>query len=373
MKANPAKLWSVTLVICAILSVIIASIWISETDGYNGSPKRITTLAQVDEYIESSKISGGKDGKGQYVVPVGFFIQSVKFLNSSDVNLSGYIWHKYPKNFPENLQQGFIFPEGVESNNATVKESYTEQHDDYLLRGWYFEVTVRQTFDYRKFPLDRKTVWLRLWSKDWGVGVVTFVPDLASYKSVEPGITFGMDQNTVMGQWKIFETYFDHQSITYDTNFGSNYTPGTPNSELYYNIIVGRKFVNSFVIYLVPLFIILSMLFSILIMITRDDKRKGIFGSSTSGAIGSTVALFFVVTLTHASIRGQFAGAGLVYMESFYFIAYIMILLVSLNTYHFTSTTGDYRLYRNDNLIAKLLFWPIILLLTLASTAYYFF
>ena len=372
MGVNPVKLWGITLAICTILSIIIASIWISETETYNSSPKQITTLAQVDEYIELSKVNGGKADGGQYVVPVGFFIQSVKFLNSSDVNLSGYIWHKYPKNFPRHLQQGFIFPEGVESNNSTVKVAYTEEHEDYLLKGWYFEVTVRQTFDYRKFPLDRKTVWLRLWPKDWSEGV-TFVPDLASYESVEPGVTFGMDQNTVMGQWKIFETYFDHKSIKYDTNFGSNYTPGMPNAELYYNIIVGRKFVNSFVIYLVPLFIILSMLFSILIMITRDDKRKGVFGSSTSGAIGSTVALFFVVTLAHASIRGQFAGAGLVYMESFYFIAYIMILLVSLNTYHFTSTSGDYRLYQNDNLIAKLLFWPIILLLILASTAYYFF
>ena len=372
MKANPAKLWALTLVVCTILAVIIASIWINETDEYNSSPDQITTQAQVDEYIKQSKIQGNNEAGDDYIVPVGFFIQSVKFLNSSDVSLSGYVWHKYPKDFPENLQQGFIFPEGVESNNATVQEAYSEQKDDYLLKGWYFEVTVRQTFDYRKFPLDKKTVWLRLWPKDWSEGV-TFVPDLASYESVAPGVVFGMDQNTVMGQWKIFETFFDHKSIKYDTNFGYTYKPGKPNAELYYNIIVGRKFVNSFVIYLVPLFIILSMLFSILIMITKDDKRKGVFGSSTSGAIGSTVALFFVVTLAHASIRGQFAGAGLVYMESFYFIAYIMILLVSLNTYHFTSTDKDYRLYRNDNLIPELLYWPVILILVLVSTGYYFF
>ena len=213
---------------------------------------------------------------------------------------------------------------------------------------------------------------MRLWPKDWSESII-FVPDLKSYESVTPGGTFGIDNHTVMGEWKIFETYFNHTGINYYTNFGFDTTPGRFDQELYYNILVGRKFINSFVIYLVPLFIILSMLFSVLIMITKDDKRKGIFGSSTSGAIGSTVALFFVVTLAHAHIREKFAGVSLVYLESFYFIAYIMILLVAVNTYHFTSTDRDYRLYRNDNLIPKLLYWPVILLLTFASTAYYFF
>ncbi|MGB1255114.1 MAG: hypothetical protein ACPG51_04585 [Thiolinea sp.] len=363
------KPWIVSILLCVVLSTVIGSLWLHEINAYSNSPRQITNQNEIDSYIEKSQQDHKDEEK--YIVPVGFFTQSIKFINSSDVNLTGYIWHKYPLDFPDSLKQGFIFPEGVETTNAIIKEAYTEQHDNYLLKGWYFEVTVRQSFDYRKFPLDRKTVWLRLWSKDWSRSI-RFVPDLESYASVDQGIAFGMDQNTVMGQWKIFETYFDYNNIEYDTNFGSDYQPGTNNLELYYNIVVGRKFVNAFVIYLVPLFIILAMLFSILMMITRSDKRKDIFGSSTSGAIGSTVALFFVVTLTHANIRQQFAGAGLVYIESFYFIAYIMILLVSLNTYHFTSTNNDYRLYKNDNLIAKLLYWPVVLLLMLLTTLHYF-
>lgn len=371
MRIYTAKLWAITATICIALVIIIANIWIDETNTFKISPQQITTQSEVDKYITIDAQDDPKKLGEKYIVPVGFFIQSMKFVNSSDVNLTGYIWHKYPLNFTNTLHQGFIFPEEVESNNAIAREVYTEQHPNYLLKGWYFEVTVRQSFDYRKFPLDRKNVWLRLWPKDWSEAV-TFVPDLESYESVSPGVAFGMDQDTVMGQWKIFETYFDYKRIRYDTNFGSSYAPGTTDIELYYNIILGRKFVNAFVIYLVPLLIIFSMLFSILIMITKNDKRKGIFGSSTSGAIGSTVALFFVVTLSHAHIREQFAGAGLVYMESFYFIAYIMILLVSVNTYHFTSTDRDYRLYQNDNLIAKLLYWPIILSLTLMTTYYFF-
>lgn len=372
MQKNIIRLWIATSTICLIFATAIAMIWLHETDTYSDSPQQLTSQSEVDDYIKASQKSGLDSFKDKYTVPVGFFIQSIKFDTSSDVNLTGYIWHKYPLNYPDNFSKGFIFPEGVNSTNAIIKEAYTEKHKDYLLKGWYFEVTVRQTFDYRKFPLDRKTVWLRLWPKTWHTDVI-FTPDLASYESVVPGSMFGMDQNTVMGQWKIFETYFDYASIKYDTNFGFGYKPGASDEELYFNIIVGRKFVNSFVIYLVPLIIILGMLFSILMMITKNDNRKGIFGSSTSGAISATVALFFVVTLAHSSLRAQFSGSGLVYMESFYFIAYVMILLVSVNTYHFTSTDRDYRFYRHDNLIAKVLYWPIILLLTLVTTAYYFF
>jgi len=364
------KWWLVTLVFCLICSIIIVSTWLNETDSYTNSPQQITNQIEIEKYIKTRKENSNSKATS-YIVPVGFFIQSIKFINSSDVNLSGYVWQKYPLDLPDSLQQGFVFPEGVESSSAVLQEAYTEQREDYLLKGWYFETTVRQSFDYRKFPLDRKTVWLRLWPKDWSEAI-TFVPDLASYESVSPGATFGMDQNTVMGQWKVFETYFDYKDIRYDTNFGSTYTPKNINTELYYNIVVGRKFVNSFVIYLVPLFIIFTMLFSVLAMITKNDARKDILGSSTSGAISATVALFFVVTLAHASLRQQFAGSGLVYMESFYFIAYVMILLVSLNTYHFTSTHKNYHLYRNDNLLAKLLYWPIILVLVLIATGYYF-
>ena len=40
-----------------------------------------------------------------------------------------------------------------------------------------------------------------------------------------PGGAFGIDNHTVMGEWKIFETYFNHTGINYDTNFGFDTTP----------------------------------------------------------------------------------------------------------------------------------------------------
>lgn len=371
MNKSHTYFWGIAATFCLFLSVYITSIWMDATVNYNIPQQPLNNKEEinllVDTYAKDKAIHHGK----QYIVPAGFFIQSLKFINSSDVNITGYVWQKYPNDLPEDILRGITFPEQVASTNTVIKEEYEEEHNDYLLKGYYFDVTVRQPFNYKKFPLDQKSIWIRIWPRDWSNKII-FIPDLDSYDFLGSGHIFGMDEHTVAGPWRIFETHFSFNKINYDTNFGSDYQTKSTDIELNFNIIVGRKFMNAFVIHLVPLIIVLAMLFSILMMTTKESDRKDIFGSSTSGSLGATVALFFVTTLAHANIREQFAGAGLVYLESFYFIAYIMILLVSINTYHFTSTNSNLFLYRNDNLLPKVFYWPIILILALAVTLYYF-
>jgi len=69
------------------------------------------------------------------------------------VNITGYIWQKYPKDFPKD----FIFPEEVNSVNMRLDKFYesTGEQDgiQYDVIGWYFDVTVRQSFDYSHYPL----------------------------------------------------------------------------------------------------------------------------------------------------------------------------------------------------------------------------
>ncbi|NIO79302.1 MAG: hypothetical protein GTN53_02015, partial [Candidatus Aminicenantes bacterium] len=55
----------------------------------------------------------------------------------------------------------------------------------HVLKGWYFDVTVRQYFDYSKYPLDFHSVWLRIWPKNFLYDDILFpVPDFDSYKPV---------------------------------------------------------------------------------------------------------------------------------------------------------------------------------------------
>ncbi len=95
----------------------------------------------------------------------------------------------------------------------------------------------------------------------------------------------------------------------------------------------------------------------------RYSYRVSRFGFNTNGVIATCAALFFVVLLAHVQVREQFAGSGLVYIEYFYLIMYIVILGTALNAYYFSledSRTTKLITYK-DNFIAKVVFWPIVL------------
>jgi hypothetical protein len=74
--------------------------------------------------------------------------------------------------------------------------------------------------------------------------------------------------------------------------------------------------------------------------------------------------------LAHVQVRRQFAGSGLVYIEYFYLIMYVVILLTALNAYVFSlGKQNRFNLiHYHDNLIPKAAFWPVVLWLMALAT-----
>lgn len=299
-------------------------------------------------------------------VPTGVFIQSMVFNSSADVNLTGYLWQKYPLDFP--YEKGVLFPEQISSGNTVLEQEYTDTvtvgDAPHELIGWYFDVTLRQSFDYSRYPLDFLTIWLRIWPADFeNDDKILLAPDFASYTDTNDR-SLGLDVDIVQGEWQIEESFFSYRRIPYDTSFG--FAPerqARVYQEFYYNIGADRKFINAFIINLVPLLVVGLLLFGAVVTISRDEKQAGLFGFNTSGVIGTCSALFFVVLLSHIQVRGMFAGSGLVYIEYFYLIMYGMILVTALNAYLFSlkGLQGVWLLHYRDNYIAKLTFWPVML------------
>ena len=80
--------------------------------------------------------------------------------------------------------------------------------------GWYFEVTLRQSFNYKKYPLDHKTVWIRMWPRNFLKRTLLF-PDFAAYSSTELEDAFGFDTDIVLGNWEIEETLTSNPDVSY--------------------------------------------------------------------------------------------------------------------------------------------------------------
>ena len=125
----------------------------------------------------------------------------------------------------------------------------------------------------------------------------------------------------------------------------------------------GKTNSNAFIVYLLPLFLVASLLFAALLTVSANEKISNKLGFNTSAFIGASSALFFVIMIAHIQLRRQFAGANIVYIEYFYILMYRMLVLATANTYLFSiraSRLGNIILYK-DNLIPKVAYWPVLI------------
>ena len=102
-------------------------------------------------------------------------------------------------------------------------------------------------------------------------------------------------------------------------------------------------------------------------------EDKGSYGFNAAGTIASSGAFIFILLLDQVNLRNTIAVAGIVYIEALYFVLYIIILLVTINALLIASNMNLTILRDRDNLIPKLMYWPTLLILSLAVTLITFY
>lgn len=368
---NKRKWWNISNSVSLLFLVLIGLIWVYTDKKYDPDKNQLAKQEDVERELNKYLPNTFKER-----IPTGVFIQSLKFNNSSEVNLTGYVWQIYEKSKDQNkddddkeIRAGFIFPEAVDSG-SNKEPTFVDRRDiegNQEVITWYFEATLKQKFKYLKYPFDHKTVWIRFWSRDFGEKTV-LVPSLDSYQSTKPEDKFGYDKDIVLGHWNPTNTFFNYRNHKYNTAFGIYKNNGELNKqpELHFNIVLKRRFLNSFIINILPLAIIACLVFATLMMITKDEKQASIFGMNTSGVIGVCSGLFFVILVSQVQIREQFAGSKIVYIEYFYPLMYVSLLGISVNSYLFSRTKKDNNsvlkwIDYEDNIIPKLIYWPVLL------------
>ena len=359
-----SKWWLMSSAVSALLIVVLVFFWI-RMNGVVKNPKQLYSDEDVENYLKQV-IEDSREIEDFVKVKTGLFIQSFEFSNFNEVHLTGYVWQKYRHDQLDTSKCGktdigVIFPEQVNAG-APPREVYRYKQEGNEVVGWYFEVLLRQPFDYTDYPFDHKTVWVRMWPECL-VGNIVLVPDFDSYASHGQKDIFGMDEDIVLGVWEKENTYFDFIKSSYNLDLGlkeSQWQDHFP--ELSFNILVKRKFSNAFIVYLLPLFLVSILLFSALLIVSNnEDLRKGL-GFSTSGFLGAMSGLFFVVMLGHIQLRSKFAGSEVVYIEMFYILMYAALVVSMANTYLFSIPVTKWTrvIHYQDNLLPKVLYWPLL-------------
>jgi drug/metabolite transporter (DMT)-like permease len=430
----PTRWWAATALISLVSLAGIGATWtlttvVSSAPAVANEP--LVSPGRVNRALEKS--FGIKRTRTCPIsIPTGVFLTSLRFEDADTVQVSGVVWQKYHGKLPrgpmgppdsvtgpsapakaqrehaaqspalspgdppsdgptahpsadtaqiaENakeadcnvteLKRGFLMPESVafESN-----ELYRFEQDGVETIGWQFNASLRQKFDYSTYPLDRKNIWVRFWHANFSDNVV-LVPDLDAYSEIQPGRLPGIEKELVHTGWTLEHSFYSYIDATYNTNFGfPDYVGQSSFPELHFHAVLRRTFFSAFVKNLVPLLVAAIILFSVLLLITRQSGLSERFGFNTNSTMAACSGLFFTVLLAHIQLRDDLPVDGILYLEWFNFVMYVMILLVAVNAYMFSWDRPFRWIGDRDNLLPKLMFWPALLLTLFVITVASFY
>ncbi len=357
-KGNSERLWIIAIIFSLLCISGMWFVWhvtLDEPSDKINEDVEIFDRVGLETALHKFHVPGKDD---MIRVPTGIFLQSLEFSSANNVIVTGYVWQDY-SDIPGDISRGFIFPE---AESIDVEEAYRD--DDVI--GWNFRAVLRQQFDYSKYPFDREDVGIRIKHKDFHRNIL-LTPDLKSYNILNPDSKPGLEKNFVIEGWEIQNSFFSYRTNNYNLNFGvEDYQQEFP--ELYYNVGIKRDFLNSATSYLISLIVVAVLLFVVIMISTKNDEKRQLYGFSSSSVLAYCAALFFILIVSHVSLREKMIASGIIYLEYFYFVLYFIILGVSINSVLLVSSTRHRLIHYRDNLIVKLLYWPMILAYLLAIT-----
>ncbi len=287
------------------------------------------------------------------IIPTGLLLQSVEFLDANDVIITGYIWQNISaieaeKDFPD-----FIFPD---SKETIIEKAYEDK--DKGITGWHFKTTLRQQFDYSRYPFAREEISIRIVSNNPAGNI--FIPDFDSYNSLIPETRPGLGHSFMLDGWKLEKSFFSYRVNPYNTTFGVKNFANLSASEFHFKVDIKRDFKASFVSDLLLIIVAFVLLFAILTITTKDENKKH-FGFSSHGVLAYCTTLLFTLIISHTSFRSRIPVGNIIYLEYFYWTLYLGIIVVSLNSIAFASNRHIPFIDTKDNIYIKILYWPVVI------------
>jgi len=335
----------------------------ADTAASNESPP-ITDVASLGNFVnqEHARSDRLKTPKAR-PVPTGIYIDRMEFEDSYNLNIGGTVWQKYPLDIVEDVSVGFRFPQMSPFAEASyIEESSRERVEPkegeagYLHVSWDVRVTLRLNLKYGNFPFDKRHLDIEIVPLSQADHLI-FVPDLSSYSYTNPSRLSGLSKNIDLPGNALTKSFYNFSSETVETDFGSGSKDLFQNMPvLHYNIYMKRKLLNAFVTYLIPIFVAMCLIYILILACEKTEARQGI--------IESMAAFFFVLIFSHIDLRKDIVTADLIFIEYFYFITYLMIVLSTANLIIYTKPRPSVFDF-NDNQIFRAVYFPLFFALLL--------
>ena len=377
-KGNTKNLWRFSFSLGSILFLNIIFIWYINIDKdlFNDHDQQIKILSDItiDNYLKvrNKKLKQIDPLLEVVEIPTGVFLYDIDFKNAYDVAIIGKIWQKIPDNFDLRNESTFTFPQASATGiSVRIRPMGKEHIDNYWLYSYDFNATIQFDFDYLKYPLNYKKLDLQITYPHVQDNVV-LTPDIQSYEFVEPSFIPGVSYDIYMPNSKVLESYFSFHEHNFYSNLGKKNNTGLKETAvLTFNVFIKNVILSSIISNIIPIFIISIMIF--LLPFTVDKREGEVKEGGALNIIQAAGGFFFVLLLSHIQLRNNIETPGLIYLETFYFVLYFMLAIMSTAVMLFLKTNDYPILEYKHNLIFKISYWPILLLAIYIITLFIFY
>jgi hypothetical protein len=374
-RADHRDLWRASLGTGAILLAGICVMWaltIRYPDRNNEGSIHILDSSALQKFLHDNTPAGMPP---TVQVPTGVIVRTVRFISANDVKITGTAWQQIPAEHRADVSPGLLMPD---AESLTLRDAATEHRPDSDVASWTFEATLRESSSWsQKYPFDRALLRVRVTPKP-SVTPVVLVPDLGAYPLLMPSAMPGVDGSIILPGWMLDHSYFSYVAQGLGT---TDAAPGgltgrlrdaRASYDLAFNMVTQREFLDPFVSSVLPIIVIVSLLFGLLIVGSKKTERVAATGFKVTDILKAAVSLLFPALVAQVNLRSKVGASDIIYIEYFYFILYVAILAVAANALTFTLSGSGVSQVR-DNLIPKLLFWPVVLGACLAVTLVFLF
>ncbi|CAG8999235.1 MAG: hypothetical protein CENE_01204 [Candidatus Celerinatantimonas neptuna] len=337
----------VALVICLMGCLIL--VWHSSS--LEEFHEQLSTQLLDVENTEIARLHQGHEGRGLSLVPhaskhkLYVAIESLDFVDANEVTLIGILGLD---GWSQTGQPPVYIPDALKIAWQTI----SLQSDRQL---WRFVVTLKQPFNYDFYPFDHEVITLTF-VPIGGLAWQLLIPDFRDYNSMNPAELPGIiEKQHDFSGWQMQRSYFSYVP--------DRYTPGQLN--LRYHLSIRRMLVGPLITHVMPLAVVSFLIYCMLQLWTKDQIKQRMWGFTTTGILQYSASMFFILVIAHVSLRDELDARGMIFIEYFYFLAYIQIILVAISGLFYTTREHLPGLDYHQGLLIKQWYWPVFLTLAL--------
>lgn len=311
----------------------------------------------------------GQSVDSHAIIPTGLLLNSIEFPQPETAAVGGILWQKFPLDEKNNLQNASATPKGIvwpDAKLGTEQISPLRSYEEngMLVKIWRFSIELALNRNITRFPFDMSEIKLRMRTlADTGA---VLVPDFQAYDILIPEVKPGVEETIDLTYWTIRSSFFSVDDNVERQYSGTQIIDQDKASEIIFRVQMARQSHVTLISYFLPIFIGSIMMFVVL-MIPSDRSPGAVFSTLSYGG-----TIFFIISIFHVNLRNSEGIDSFTYLESYYIMQHILVMLISLNGFFLMrGNTPWWAQYRN-NLIPKTLYWPSLSIFLASSTLAYF-